>query len=147
MKQDAATLAIVNAWDASWVAVYGSPPSVPYFLDNEQVVEPNPPSSWVRLAIRHELGLQRTHGRPARYYRSGKIFVQIFTPAIVVGASGGRKPLDLIAENVQAALEAQTFGTAPDVVTTYACSTNELPADAQWFQANVVTPFDYWEQK
>lgn len=141
MKIDAATLAIVNAWDTTWTSIYGTPPSVPYFLDNEQAVEPNPPSAWVRLTIKHETGIQSTQGRPARYYRRGRIYVQIFTPI-----NAGRKASDLVVESAITALEAQTIGPLSDCVTTYGCSPNELPADAQWMQCNVVVPFDYWEQ-
>jgi hypothetical protein len=142
VKIDAAMVAIVNAWDSGWVAIYGSPPSVPYVLDNEQYTEQNPPIPWVRLAIRHLTGGPMSQGKPSRYRRQGVIMVQVFTLV-----DQGRKTNDGIVANVIQVLEVQTIGALTDCVTTYGASVRESPADGQWALNVVSVPFDYWELK
>ena len=140
---DAATLAIATAWNTAWTGLYGSPPSVPYVLDNEQFAEPNPSTSWVRLAIRHQTGTKLTLGAPARYKRTGSIFVQVFAPV-----DQGRNPLDILSRQVMDALEAQNFGSFPgDCVTTYGANPREAPTGGQWSQITISIPFDYFESK
>jgi hypothetical protein len=142
MKIDAAALAIVNAWNTAWTALYGDPPSIPYVLDDEQFSEPNPSSSWVRFAIRHQISNQISLGSPMRFERRGILFVQLFTPI-----DQGRNALDVLVRQTIDAMEKQTIGSISDCITTIAATAREVPTTGEWAQASVTVPFYYWETK
>ena len=143
MKLDAAKILIVQAWNTAWTALYGSPPSIDYVLDNEQAAEPNPEVSWVRFSIRHFAGEIMSQGDPARFRRRGNLIVQVFSPI-----DKGTNDQDVLVKNVIDSIEKKLWGSVPtDPVATLGATPQEQPADGQWSVVKITCPFEYWETK
>lgn len=113
----------------------------PVTFDNEAYTPPSG-ARWVRLVMRHTVGLQETLGAPGlrRFERRGNVIVQCFVPL-----NAGVAAADELATAARTVFEGKTLGT--EAVHFFGVSTREIGNDGAWYQINVEASFLYHETK
>lgn len=111
----------------------------PFTFENEAYT-PTAGVSWVRLSVRHNTSLQDSIGGVGnrKFERSGRVFIQIFTPL-----DRGLRPADALTATARAIFE----GVRVSGIVFYSPVIREIGPDGAWLQVNVECPFDYQEVK
>lgn len=117
-------------WDGATPVAYDGSPGF---------TEPNPPTAWARVSVRHLESSQDTLGAATarQFRRQMSIIVQVFSPAVSSIA-----PLDTLVTAARAIWEGQTFN---GISILGGVQTFEAPQDGVWLQTNVEALADYYE--
>lgn len=125
--------ALYQAFNTAWAG------ATPIVFENEDYTETE--AAFVRFSMRNEEAGQNSLGASGNrsFERSGRIFVQIFTPV----NEDGMVPADTHAEAARTVLEGVTIGG----VHIYGVSTREVGPEGKWFYTLVEAPFTYYTTK
>lgn len=116
----------------------------PYTFDNEDY-EPPVGDAWVRLSVRHNASVLeaiggRGYGGMNKFMRSGRVFIQVFTPI-----NQGTREADTLAQTARAIFEGITISS--NAIRFNNAVVREIGPDNSWYQINVECSFDYDERK
>ncbi len=116
----------------------------PYTFDNE-TYEPPANAAWVRVAVRHNASRLEAvggmgYGGLNKFMRSGRVFIQVFTPV-----NKGTREADTLAQTARAIFEGITISS--NAIRFNNAVVREIGPDGSWYQINVECAFDYDERK
>jgi len=125
---------------ASWTANAAGAPLLYDNLDGQ--APPNPPSTWGRLSIQFDGSTRISIGPPgqnaALSRRTGRLYVQIFTP---FGKSGATKVAEDLADALVAALENAAHANSVRILDPGAQTVGS--DDGTWWNVNVKADFQF----
>ncbi len=116
----------------------------PFTFDNEDY-KPAADTAWVRVAVRHNSSsLEAIGGTGAggfnKFMRSGRVFIQVFTPI-----DQGTNEADTLAQAARAIFEGVTLSS--NAIRFNNVIIREIGPDGSWYKINVECLFDYDERK
>ena len=134
--RDALSALVLTAWTANAAGA-------PLLYDNlDGQTPPDPPAVWGRLSIQFDGSTRISIGPPgqnaALSRRTGRLYVQIFTP---FGKSGATKVAEDLADAIVAALENAAHADSVRILDPGAQTVGS--EDGAWWQVNVRADFQF----
>ena len=135
--RDALSALVLSSWTAN------APSGAPLLYDNlDGQAPPDPPATWGRLSIQFDGSTRISIGPPgqnaALSRRTGRLYVQIFTP---FGKSGATKVAEDLADALIKALE--DAGGVDNIRIIDPSAMTMGSDDGTWFQVNVRAGFQF----